>query len=228
MTTFKSRPDYRKVYATANEYLATAKSIEMFPFEVKPFLEEQSDIKICSFKKAREKYKVPIEEFGSESAFISEDFGRTIIFYNQEEPKYRVRFSILHEFAHYIFGHKTNFKENAQKYQIQELEANYFAAQMLMPEQILLECVYRREINLTPQFIVQAFGVSYEAASIRIKTLSKIQSKWRSKEEKEFDDVIVAKYATIVDQIAPKIFNRYDFEYEYEHQCERDSWFTVR
>ena len=71
-------------------------------------------------------------------------------------------------------------------------------------------------------------NVSYEAASIRLKTLSMIQSKWRSREEKEFDDIIVAKYAKIIDQIAPKMFNRYEFEYEYERQLERDSWFAVR
>jgi len=182
--------NFKKIYQSANEYLVTSKAITDFPFKARDFVTEQSDIKIVSFDKARRKHNVSIEYFGSESAIIFEQCGAYIIFYNQDEPKYRVRFSIIHEFAHHIFGHKMNLKPNDSLYGKQELEANCFAAQILMPEQILRECTKRGK-NLTADFIQKSFGVSKEAAEKRIHTLAKSKADWRSREEKEFDDIII-------------------------------------
>ena len=112
--------DYKKVYAVANEFLAASRSITSFPFKVKNFLEERSDIKLCSFSKAR-KHGVEVSSLGSESAIIIEQMGAYIVFYNQDEPSYRIRFSILHEFGHYILGHTTDLKETDPLYGKQEL-----------------------------------------------------------------------------------------------------------
>ena len=103
--------NYKKVYSKANEYLALAPSISSFPFKAKDFVYEQSDIRLCSFAKAREKYCIYIPMFGSESAIIQEYNGLCIIFYNQDEPNYRIRFSIIHEFGHYILDHKMSLKK---------------------------------------------------------------------------------------------------------------------
>ena len=130
--------DYKKAYIIANEFLAASCSITDFPFKMKDFLKEQSDIKIYSFSMA-ERYGVPIQVFGSESAIIMEYSGAYVIFYNKNEPPYRVRFSIMHEFGHYILGHNIGSSRSDDIYRKQELEANYFAAQMLMPDQILME-----------------------------------------------------------------------------------------
>ena len=50
------------------------------------------------------KFGICVKSFGSESAVIQEYCGAHIIFYNQDEQPYRVRFSIMHEFGHYILG----------------------------------------------------------------------------------------------------------------------------
>ena len=217
--------DYKKVYAVANEFLAASRSITSFPFKVKNFLEEQSDIQICSFSKAR-KHGVDVSSLGSESAIIIESMGAYIIFYNQDEPPCRIRFSILHEFGHYIFEHTPDLKKTDLLYRKQELEANCFAAQMLMPEQLLRECMSRGK-KLSTNLIIQAFGVSREAAQKKVNTLSKTNSDWRSIEEKKYDDIILQKYSSTLDQIAPKsVF--YDLDWDLERQRERDSWLSMR
>ncbi len=219
--------DYKKIYRIANYFLAFSKSIASFPFKVKEFITEVTDIRLCSFKKAREAYNIDISVFGSESAIIQEYQGMIIIFYNQDEPDHRIRFSILHEFAHYILGHKMNLVKNDPLYHKQELEANCLAAQMLMPEQLLRECV-RRQKTLSVDFIMKGFSVSDDAAGKRKKTLANTEYDWHSRSEKEFDDIILSKYAEKLNVIAPKPINLYDFEEEYAMQCERDSWSDSR
>lgn len=221
--------DYKKVYSKANEYLALAPSITGFPFKAKGFVYEQSDIKLCNFKKANEKYGIYIPMFGSESAIIHELDGNYIIFYNQDEPDYRVRFSIMHEYGHYILGHKMNLKASDPLYHTQELEANCFAAQLLMPEQLLRECINRHK-SPTVEFIMNSFDVSEDAAQKRKNTLANTTYEWRSREEKEFDDIILDRYAGKLDEIAPKPrnFDYYDYEADYDRQRERDSWLDPR
>nr|MCR5726745.1 ImmA/IrrE family metallo-endopeptidase [Lachnospiraceae bacterium] len=96
--------NYNKIYPIANEYLATSSVINTFPFMTKEFIYEQSDIKLFSYKRAKEKFGIQMHLFGSESAILQEMNGLYIIFYNHSEPDTRVRFSILHEYAHYILN----------------------------------------------------------------------------------------------------------------------------
>lgn len=220
--------NYKQIYTLANEILATSHVIAGFPFSVAAFLREQSDIRLCTFKKANEKYQVDVRQFGSESAVITEFNGAYIIFYNQDEQPYRIRFSIMHEFSHYILDHKMNLSADDPQYGIQELAANCCSAQLLMPEQILRECQHNRHRRLTQDFIKQSFDVSDEAAYKRIATLARTNAEWRSREERFYDDVILQKYAAKIDAIAPPVFNRYNFDDEYERQRERDAWAVSR
>ena len=47
--------DYQKVYSNANELLVSNHVIEMFPFKANKLLQDQSDIRLCSYKKALDK-----------------------------------------------------------------------------------------------------------------------------------------------------------------------------
>ena len=93
--------DYQKVYSNANELLVSNHVIEMFPFKANKLLQDQSDIRLCSYKKALDKYGVNVKTFGSESAVWQEYEGANIIFYNEREAPYRIRFDIMHEFGHF-------------------------------------------------------------------------------------------------------------------------------
>ena len=92
-----------------------------------------------------------------------------------------------------------------------------------MPEQLLRE-LQSRGITITNPFLQSTFGVSGLAANKRLNTLAKTNSEWRSRAEREFDDIILLKYAAFLDKISPRI-SFYDFDEEFEMQRKRDSWY---
>ena len=88
--------------------------------------------------------------------------------------------------------HKLNDSSN---YQIQEIEANFFAAQLLMPEQIINELIKRGK-RISKENLILWFGVSEQAAIKRLDTLRKIDFSKRNYDEKDMDEMIVTKYKT--------------------------------
>lgn len=221
-----STPNFQFVYSNANEILVKSSVISTFPFSPIKLVEEQSDIKCCTYKQALTR-TVNMSEFGSESAIIMEYKGRRIIFYNDNKPLTHIRFSILHELGHFINNHDFNVADK-EVYGCYEVETNYFAAQLLMPEQVIREFI-KRGIYVTEEFLVQHFNVSKMAAEKRIQTLAKTMTEWRSRQEKEFDDIILFKFAHFINDIYSRYQKKhFDFEEEYERQQERDSWHSHR
>lgn len=217
----QTKPNFAKAYSKANEMLVRSSVITTFPFSPKSLVKEQTPIVCRSFKKAK-KHGMEMTDFGSESAIIMRLNGKTVIFYDETKPETHIRFSILHELGHEVNGHDFS-KKDEETYHKYEVETNYFAAQLLMPEQLLRE-LQRRGVRITRYFLQTNFGVSGQAADKRIETLAKTNTEWRSRAEKEFDDVILLRHADFLNTICP-IRNTYDFEYEYDRQRERDSWF---
>lgn len=215
------KPDFSKAYAKANEMLVKSSVITTFPFSPTALIKEQTSIVCRSYEKAK-KYGVEMTDFGSESAIIMRFHGKTIIFYDGTKPDTHTRFSILHELGHEINKHDFTKKDDGT-YHKYEVETNYFAAQLLMPEQLLRE-LQRRGVRITRPFLQSTFGVSGRAAEKRIETLAKTNEEWRSRTEKEFDDIILLRHANFLNTICP-IRNTYDFEDEYVRQRERDSWY---
>ena len=108
-------PNFKRIYRYANEMLVLSSAIDTIPFKVKGLVREQADIAFCTFEKAKSKYHQDIRQFGSDSAVLMEMQGAYIIFYNQDEAPCRVRFSIMHEFGHYVLGHELNLtREDTQ------------------------------------------------------------------------------------------------------------------
>lgn len=218
-----SNPDFSKAYIAANELLATGKELDTFPFLIKPFIKANTDVALCSFEKAKGKFNATIRAWGSESAVLQEYQGQSIIFYNKAKTDNHIRFSCCHELGHYILGHKMNLDPKSVLYNKQEVETNFFAAQLLMPEQILVEC-RKRGKTITPEFLINNFEVSSLAADKRLATLSKTQPEWHRYKEKEYDDIILMRFAEFIDTIAPKPID-YFFSDEDDRQRERDTWY---
>ena len=216
------KPDFKKANILANEILVASSTLVSFPVNTKNIVKEWSDIKVLSFKCAHD-YGVDIEAFGSEAAVIQCKNGRYMIFYNQDDYAPRVKFSILHEFGHYYSGHKLKKYTDEDEYGRLEVEANCFAAQILMPEQVLNELKERGAV-ITIDFLMKYFGVSKEAAQKRIETMGKINYTWRSSDERLFDETILFKYKDFIDAILPKRNKNTWYEDDYEMQQERDSW----
>ncbi len=216
-----SKPDFAKSYSKANEILVKSSVISTFPFSPKALVKEQTGIPCRSYEKAK-KHGVEMSHFGSESAIIMRFHGKTIIFYDETKPETHIRFSILHELGHEVNGHDFT-KKDEYGYHKYEVETNYFAAQLLMPEQIL-RALQRRGVRINRSFLQSTFGVSAQAADKRIETLAKMNGEWRSRAEKEFDDIILLRYADFLNTIGP-ISNTYDFGDEYVRQQERNGWY---
>lgn len=216
------KPNFSKAYSKANEILVKSHVISTFPFSPLELVKEQSSIKCRTYKKAQ-KYGINISAFGSESATIFEYGGKQIIFYDDSKLMAHVKFSILHELGHPLNNHDFSVTDE-KTYRRYEVETNFFAAQLLMPEQVLREFT-SRGVRITTDFLIKNFEVSKTAAEKRIETLAKTAIEWRSRQEKEFDDLILYKYATFIDTVCPKHKNYFSFEDEYERQRERDSWF---
>ncbi len=216
----KEKPNFAKAYMKANEILATSRVIETFPFSSLALVKEQSDIPCRSYAKAR-KYGVNMYDFGSESAVIMKYGTKAIIFYDETKPKTHINFSILHELGHPINNHI--FSSDDNKYGRYEIETNYFAAQLLMPDQLLRE-FQKRGQRITTPFLMESFGVSELAATKRINTLSKVNCDWYSRDERQYDDIILEKYSSFINSFCP-VVDTYNYEEELELQRERDSWY---
>lgn len=215
------KPNFSEAYSKANEVLVRSKIISSFPYSPFLLVKELSPYVCRSYAKARE-YGVDMTNFGSESAIIMKIRNRIIIFYDETKPASHIRFSILHEFGHPELGHSF-CRVDELTYGRYEIETNFFAAQLLMPEQLLRE-LQKRGVVITVPFLVDTFGVSKEAAEKRIRTIDATNNEWRSKAEREFDDIILHKYAAFLDSIRP-LGDSFNFEHEYEMQRIRNSWY---
>lgn len=102
-----------------------------------------------------------------------------IILYDEEKYEPRKRFTLYHEIGHSILRHKQHNAEN-------EAEANFFAAQLLIPDVIIKEII-KRGYKLTIKDIMSIFGVSDQCASIRDEYLKK----YFDKHPNEYDDAIL-------------------------------------
>ncbi len=213
------KPDFKLAYTKANIILVTAEAINSFPFSSKELIKERTDIRCRSYKKAKE-YGIDIRDFGSESAVLVEFHGKKIIFYDNAKPVTHINFSILHELGHSDMGHQ-KCKEHDELYDNQEVEANAYAAQLLMPEQ-LLRYMQHQGIRITVPFLIKNFGVSESSAQKRIRTLANTNEEWRSRAEKEYDDIILDRYLPLIQHLCPR--NQFDYVEEYNMQRERDSW----
>lgn len=161
-------PDFKEALKMANELLIFDGLIDSFPFSVKKVIKACTPMACCSYDKAKT-YGFNPEDLGSRSGLTSWKLGRKIIFYNNHEEKTRVTWSLGHELGHDQLNHPLNPEEYPNK----EIEAHFFAAQLLMPEQLIHE-MEQRGVKITVPLLQGCFGVSKEAAERRIQTLNKI------------------------------------------------------
>ncbi|HCT63896.1 MAG TPA: hypothetical protein DIC60_01225 [Lachnospiraceae bacterium] len=112
-----------------------------------------------------------------------------IILYNGRDNNYaRRNWSIAHEIGHIYLGHKTDGPQ-------EEIEANFFAAQLLMPEAVL-RTIYYNNKRLNANDVHRYFYVSKPAAIKRIHTLN--HKYFNSSEENE---VLLERFRDAIEYI---------------------------
>lgn len=92
--------------------------------------------------------------------------GVYIVLYNEKYQSIEhLNWTLAHEIGHVYLGHKRDEK-------IEEIEAHYFAAQLLMPEYTIFQMKNKYK-GISSNDIYMLFNVSYPAAKKRLITINK-------------------------------------------------------
>lgn len=94
--------------------------------------------------------------------------GSMVIGINSNDQKVRQRFSIAHEIAHFLLGHDERhiIDDTFDKPTDKEREANQFAADLLMPIDMLKKDIMERKYDIPS--LAKRYDVSDQAMSIRL------------------------------------------------------------
>lgn len=187
---FDTKPDFDYAAKTATKLLITQNfdslMIDACKFNFKIPIIIDSFQNYCNITKA------PLSDFiytGCDDSYaIKHTNGQNIILYNENLTAERKQWSIVHELGHIFLNHtKDDSKE--------EVEAHFFAAQLLMPEIVIR---YAGKINgsLSADDIYRYFNVSYESACKRVATLNKTNSFTTFSND---DRELLRKFKSIVD-----------------------------
>lgn len=120
-----------------------------------------------------------IQKFPSLSGMASIDpSGRKLIYVNPNESLNRRRFTIAHELGHHVLGHtlsgqmcRDNFTDGV--YHPEEVAANQFAAEILMPSKAVLRLAGSKDAR-TEFDLAILFNVSLEAVHWKLVNLGVI------------------------------------------------------
>lgn len=124
---------------------------------------------------------------------------------NPNNPE-RINWTLMHEIGHIILGHLRDFGETAldrgglksEKYGVLEVEANFFAAEVLMPTP-----VFRHFSGLSVNFLVLLCGVTEEPASKQLKAIARSKNYPPMKDEEK----VYINFFSFMNRISETIFN---------------------
>lgn len=124
-------------------------------------------------------------DLGEVSGLLARSADKTTIGVNSKHPRTRQRFTVAHEFGHLILHdgmvshfdkeYRVNFRsaESSQGTNVEEMEANYFAATILMPKEFLDRDEASRALDSDElvQELAARYKVSGHAMSLRLAKL---------------------------------------------------------
>jgi Zn-dependent peptidase ImmA (M78 family) len=227
--------DYKAAAERAYELLISSRVIKTFPFDFFSLIYElgkEVDIRINTFSWFTDRGMNPKELIQSDDADTYELNGRYIIFYNETKPRNRIAFSMAHELGHLLLFHDLDHLDEFRNsdhmkffrlYNRYEKEANVFASYLLMPD-IILRRLSLPGGRFTSYFIESMFGVSQQAAEIKLKTM-----KWDFRVGRDFEDEVLRKFDAFIKSAARerKTYHE-EFEYDLRTENERNLWIAER
>ena len=105
-----------------------------------------------------------------------------ILYDDNEELEERKHWGIVHEVGHIYLNHTNDDR-------IEEIEAHYFAAQIVMPEIALVYMANHIKKAINPYILCYYYNCSFEAALRRIKTLSSNVWSYTENDKKLLDNL---------------------------------------
>ena len=211
----KNKIDFDNIVSKAYETLILQDRIT-FPIDVFN-IKFNKDIKIISFEelalRSNNSYEQIKEISQGSDAFKYEQNNLLLIVYDDRINSIgRIRWSIAHEYGHIVLKHKDQCNKN-------EVEANFFAANLLLPECVLKELLQKRG-NITKEYLMNKFSISEEAAE---KYLSKVNGRGFDYFKNDYDDIIINKARSFLNNEI-KNSKRYQMMIEEEMQEKRNNW----
>lgn len=193
--------NYIKAREMASEILLL-QSDNNFPIDLFNLTFKQCSIVITTFQNYSEITDVKIEDLfaqgnGKDGYTIPYIRGNVhVILYNEDvESCGRIRWTIAHEIGHLILGHD-------QQGEIEEIEADTFASQLLAP-QCILKKLAKARINLSANYIMEKFALSEKAS---INSAKKISNKLENEKGLIYDEYIIQKYNTFIQKELPQSY----------------------
>jgi Zn-dependent peptidase ImmA (M78 family) len=126
------------------------------------------------------------------SGFLLRQAGGTIVGVNTDHSETRQRFTIAHEIGHLVLHPQQSYvdrrffpvhfrdERSSRAEDLVEIQANQFAADLLMPKRLLEAAVGRKGIDIEDQpevdRVAQRFGVSTQALTYRLINLQLAKS----------------------------------------------------
>lgn len=207
-------PDYKKAIFEADNIILSSNQFEL-PLNIEKILKgiRTLNIKIHKYSEAG-------ENTPTNSGFVTETNGIYYVAYNDKiESIGHQRFTLCHELAHIVLMHDLNKPDDW----VQEIEADVFAAELLMPKAIVLELVNRGYSIVNEASLDRIFNASSQASKIRIGEISNLQE-WQ-KRYIDSDSIINTQFKSYLDNAFPnKRKNQYDIDVEIEEERECDRW----
>ena len=148
-----------------------------FPLDILEIISQDRRIKLMTFNEFSNKTHTPHFEissiFGSEDAFHIRKGNKALIIYNNSLPMNRLRFTLAHEYGHFVMGHtginlNEHFTyEDFYRRKAEEYEANSFASCLLFA----LHIRYKYFNCLNTYKTSEIFQISVQASEIALKVI---------------------------------------------------------
>lgn len=201
--------NFKYIVNKAIELLITQKISEL---PIEPLKIQIKNVIITSYRNYAEKTNISESDLMQDGelidAYTVSKNGKHIILYNDRIYEPRKRFSIFHEIGHIVLEHKKQSEDN-------ELEADFFASQFILPN-ILVKEIYMRGYTLNKNAIVSIFNVSNAVAEKRINFINKYPDI-----SNEYDDAIITLFQNYLNKNFP---NRNIYDDCEEKEKLRNKW----
>lgn len=211
-----TNPNYKNSRKLASEILILQDSLT-FPIDVEKIILNEKKIIFSSYKNYAEKTGINISTLSCNGEFkdamiINYTDEIKVILYNSDlASKGRILWNKAHELGHIVLKH-------SRQGETEEIEANTFASQLLLP-QCLLKELLRNNLRVTTDYIITKFGLSKAAAKSCMKLVGK---KLDNSYDAYYDDIIIFKCSDFIKNETKK--NIRSSYYDDTMEDERNNW----
>lgn len=187
--------NYKLATNSASQILLQQSHINTFPINPKDICISNQQNIFCTFQEYSKLTKISIKDLTSNYKFNDGYTIRNIrpntnivLYNNSIISNGRINWTNSHELGHIVLNHRSHTLDN-------EKEANAFASQLLIPKCILIALI-KENVNVTPSYLIDNFGLSEEAANNAISSLKHLLRK--NYKNDIYDEALLIKFSSFL------------------------------